>query len=163
MKKDFMEELKKEYNAWLVVHMENFEDSGDCWDAFLIFTEDNKVLNLKHAHSNYTVYKKDELKNAKEEISLDYYKSRLEDLLPALDTERSNRLKDIIKNIILEDVEFLKKYINKEITERGLDEHNQIEIDFTGLGEKETIIKATEQLGYEVEKGEGQGVYWIYK
>lgn len=60
-------------------------------------------------------------------------------------------------------IESLKSYINDEIKERGL-ENNQIEIDFTDLFDDITELKeASEQLGYEVEAGEGFGMYWIYK
>lgn len=60
-------------------------------------------------------------------------------------------------------IESLKNYITEEIKEKGL-ENNQIQIDFTDLFEEfEELKTAAEQLGYQVQEGEGLGVYWIYK
>ncbi len=56
----------------------------------------------------------------------------------------------------------MKKYIQDEIDKKGL-EDGQIEIDFSGLCEEEETIQAAKELGYLAEKGEGQGVWWIYK
>ncbi len=56
----------------------------------------------------------------------------------------------------------MKKYIQDEIAKKGL-EDGQIEIDFAGLCEEEETIQAAKELGYLAEKGEGQGVWWIYK
>ena len=59
-------------------------------------------------------------------------------------------------------VESMKEYIQEQIQERGFDDYRQIEIDFAGLAEKEEICQATKELGYEIEPGEGQGVFWVY-
>ena len=56
----------------------------------------------------------------------------------------------------------MKKYIQDEIAKKGL-EDGQIEIDFSGLCEEKETIQAAKELGYLAEKGEGQGVWWIYK
>lgn len=59
-------------------------------------------------------------------------------------------------------VEFIKEYIEGSISENGLDENDQIELEFSDFGETEEIRIAASQLGYEVESGEGAGMYWIY-
>ena len=60
-------------------------------------------------------------------------------------------------------IESLKDYIQEEIKTRGL-ENNQIEIDFTDLFKDFLELEtAADQLGYSVQSGEGQGMYWIYK
>lgn len=62
-------------------------------------------------------------------------------------------------------IEWLKEYIQNEISNRGLDENKQIRIDFAGLGEDEEIVAAASELGFEAQEAEndGLGVYWIYK
>ena len=64
--------------------------------------------------------------------------------------------------MLKQEIESLKNYIREEIKTRGL-ENNQIEIDFAGLGEEEEIFTAAQELGYKIETGTGQGVYWIYE
>ena len=56
----------------------------------------------------------------------------------------------------------MKEYILNQIQEYGFDEYNQIEIDFAGLCEEEEVRQAAKELGYEVEPGEGEGVFWVY-
>lgn len=59
-------------------------------------------------------------------------------------------------------IESLKNYIQEEVKEKGLD-NNQIEIDFTDLFEDFSEFEtAADQLGYSIQSGEGQGMYWIY-
>jgi uncharacterized hydantoinase/oxoprolinase family protein len=58
-------------------------------------------------------------------------------------------------------VEEMKEYIQNQIQEHGF-KNNQIIIDFAGLAEKEEIRQAAKELGYEVEPGEGEGVFWVY-
>jgi hypothetical protein len=64
--------------------------------------------------------------------------------------------------MLKQEIESLKNYIREEIEKRGF-KNNQIEIDFAGLGEKEEIFTAAQELGYEIEVGKGQGVYWVYE
>jgi hypothetical protein len=59
-------------------------------------------------------------------------------------------------------VESMKEYIREEIQERGLDEYNQIDIDFSGLAEEEEIRQAAKELGFEAEEGDIYGVFWVY-
>jgi hypothetical protein len=59
-------------------------------------------------------------------------------------------------------VEEMKEYILNQIQEYGFDEYNQIEIDFAGLCEEEEVRQAAKELGYEIEPGEGEGVFWVY-
>lgn len=58
-------------------------------------------------------------------------------------------------------VEEMKEYIQDQIKEYGF-ENNQIEIDFAGLCEEEEVRQAAKELGFEVEPGEGEGVFWVY-
>ena len=64
--------------------------------------------------------------------------------------------------MLKQEIESLKNYIREEIEKRGF-KNNQIEIDFTELGEKKEIFIAAQELGYEIEVGKGQGVYWVYE
>lgn len=64
--------------------------------------------------------------------------------------------------MLKQEIESLKNYIREEIKERGF-KNNQIEIDFAGLGEEKEIFTAVKELGYEIETGTGQGVYWVYE
>ena len=59
-------------------------------------------------------------------------------------------------------LESVKNYINAEIEERGLID-NQIKIDFADICETNEAKEAAKELGFEAEKTEGQGVWWIYK
>jgi len=58
-------------------------------------------------------------------------------------------------------VEEMKEYIQNQIQEYAF-KNNQIEIDFAGLCEEEEVRQAAKELGYEVEPGEGEGVFWVY-
>ena len=69
----------------------------------------------------------------------------------------------------------MKDYIAKQIGERGLDENEQILIDFSGENPTdEEIIEAAKELGYLAESaykdttdefrfGVPYGYWWIYK
>jgi hypothetical protein len=58
-------------------------------------------------------------------------------------------------------VEEMKGYIQSEIAKKGFGD-NQIEIDFSDLAEESEIRQAAKELGYEIEPGEGGGMYWVY-
>lgn len=59
-------------------------------------------------------------------------------------------------------LENIKNYIKEEIEERGFQD-NQIEIDFSGICEEKELKEACTEMNFKCEKGEGQGVWWIYK
>jgi len=67
-----------------------------------------------------------------------------------------------MKNINRVTVNEMKDLIQRKIKEEGF-ENNQIEIDFSGLAEEKEIKLATKELEYNIEEGQGQGVFWIYK
>lgn len=56
----------------------------------------------------------------------------------------------------------IKEYIQRKIKEEGF-ENNQIEIDFSGLASEEEVKQAASELGYNIEEGEGEGVFWVYE
>jgi len=58
---------------------------------------------------------------------------------------------------------FIIDYIQTEINDRGLDENNQIQIDFSGLCEIEEAEEVAKELGFSTEPGQGRGVLWLYK
>lgn len=63
----------------------------------------------------------------------------------------------------MKNLEFTKNYIKEQIQQRGLDENNQIEIDFSDICTKDDAISSAFSLGYSLEQGEGQGVWWLVK
>lgn len=67
-----------------------------------------------------------------------------------------------MKNISRTTVKEIKELIERKIKEKGF-ENDQIEIDFAGLAEEKEIKQAASELGYNIEEGEGEGVYWIYE
>lgn len=58
-------------------------------------------------------------------------------------------------------IKVLKDGIKEAIKEKGLDGYGQIELDFADLSKEEEIREASKELGFKIEKGEGQGVYWL--
>ena len=56
----------------------------------------------------------------------------------------------------------MKELIQRKIKEEGF-ENNQIEIDFAGLCEEVELLQAASELGYNIEEGEGEGVFWVYE
>jgi len=116
MKKNYMEELKKEHNAWLVWGVTEDEEIG-LLDHYYIFT-DTTVLENYHANDteSYAEIKEDEIVNVRQTTVLYMEYVKLNRLKERLDEERKIRLEKLIKDMDLE-----KKYNNFQniMTERA--------------------------------------------
>ncbi|KYH29618.1 MULTISPECIES: hypothetical protein [Clostridium] len=79
-------------------------------------------------------------------------------------------IKKIIRGILrLDDgvkekdrIENVKAYIKQKLREKGF-KNNQIEIDFSDIYTDEEVIKAAEELGFGLERGEKDGVWWLFR
>ncbi|QGU94445.1 hypothetical protein GOM49_04410 [Clostridium bovifaecis] len=61
-----------------------------------------------------------------------------------------------------DNLENVKIYIKQELRKKGF-ENNQIEIDFSNVCTSEEVIKVAEQLGFNLEKGDKEGVWWLFR
>lgn len=59
-------------------------------------------------------------------------------------------------------LEPVRLYIKQQLREKGL-KNNQIEIDFSNVCTKEEVIKVAEELGFHLERGEKEGVWWLFR
>ncbi|WP_097028276.1 hypothetical protein [Clostridium peptidivorans] len=70
-----------------------------------------------------------------------------------------NTAEDITEVSNLENVRI---YIKQQLREKGL-KNNQIEIDFSNVCTKEEVVKVAEELGFNLERGEKEGVWWLFR
>lgn len=59
-------------------------------------------------------------------------------------------------------LEPVRIYIKQQLREKGL-KNNQIEIDFSNVCTKEEVVKVAEELGFNLERGEKEGVWWLFR
>lgn len=59
-------------------------------------------------------------------------------------------------------LENVRIYIKQQLREKGL-KNNQIEIDFSNVCTKEEVVKVAEELGFNLERGEKEGVWWLFR
>jgi hypothetical protein len=59
-------------------------------------------------------------------------------------------------------IEDVKAYIKQKLREKGF-ENNQIEIDFSDIFTDEEVIKAAEELKFGLERGDKDGVWWLFR
>lgn len=79
-------------------------------------------------------------------------------------------IKEIIKKIFYvsedkrkkDNLENVKIYIKQELKKKGF-KNNQIEIDFSNICTNEEVIKVAEQLGFNLERGDKEGVWWLFR
>lgn len=79
-------------------------------------------------------------------------------------------IKEIIKRIFYKSEDTTKKdnfesvkiYIKQELNKKGF-KNNQIEIDFSNICTNEEVIKVAEQLGFNLERGDKEGVWWLFR
>ena len=79
-------------------------------------------------------------------------------------------IKKIIRGILrLDDgvkekdrIENVKAYIKQKLREKGF-KNNQIEIDFSDIFTDEEVIKAAEELKFGLERGDKDGVWWLFR
>lgn len=61
-------------------------------------------------------------------------------------------------------IEMVQNYINEQIKENGMDEQQQIKINFSDICEEKDVIEAAEELGYCADNTDcTEGTWWIYK
>lgn len=61
-----------------------------------------------------------------------------------------------------DNLENVKIYIKQELRKKGF-KNNQIEIDFSNICTKEEVIKVAEELGFNLERGDKEGVWWLFR
>ena len=79
-------------------------------------------------------------------------------------------IKEIIKKIFYvsedkkkkDNLENVKIYIKQELKKKSF-KNNQIEIDFSKICTNEEVIKVAEQLGFNLERGDKEGVWWLFR
>lgn len=83
-------------------------------------------------------------------------------------------IKEVIKKILgtgedkakdtteMSNLEPVRIYIKQQLREKGL-KNNQIEIDFSDVCTKEEVVKVAEELGFNLERGEKEGVWWLFR
>lgn len=83
-------------------------------------------------------------------------------------------IKEVIKKIFgtgedtkentaeVNNLEPVRIYIKQQLREKGL-KNNQIEIDFSNVCTKEEVVKVAEELGFNLERGEKEGVWWLFR
>lgn len=59
-------------------------------------------------------------------------------------------------------LEPVRIYIKQQLREKGL-KNNQIEIDFSNVCTKEEVVRVAEELGFNLERGEKEGVWWLFR
>jgi len=59
-------------------------------------------------------------------------------------------------------LEPVRIYIKQQLREKGL-KNNQIEIDFSNVCTNEEAIKVAEELGFNLERGEKEGAWWLFR
>ncbi|MBM7871411.1 vancomycin permeability regulator SanA [Clostridium pascui] len=83
-------------------------------------------------------------------------------------------IKEVIKKIFspgedtkedtaeVSNLEPVRIYIKQQLREKGL-KNNQIEIDFSNVCTKEEVVRVAEELGFNLERGEKEGVWWLFR
>lgn len=56
----------------------------------------------------------------------------------------------------------IKGYIKQELNKKGF-KNNQIEIDFSSICTEEEVIKVADELGFNLERGDKEGVWWLFR
>ncbi|WP_186429627.1 hypothetical protein [Clostridium sp. BSD9I1] len=59
-------------------------------------------------------------------------------------------------------LEPVRIHIKQQLREKGL-KNNQIEIDFSNVCTKEEVVRVAEELGFNLERGEKEGVWWLFR
>ncbi|MBE6067046.1 MAG: hypothetical protein E7211_04990 [Clostridium lundense] len=62
----------------------------------------------------------------------------------------------------ISNLEHVRIYIKQQLREKGL-KNNQIEIDFSNVCTKEEVVRVAEELGFNLERGEKEGVWWLFR
>ena len=74
-----------------------------------------------------------------------------------------NTAKDTAEDITeVSNLENVRIYIKQQLREKGLT-NNQIEIDFSNVCTKEEVVSVAEELGFNLERGEKEGVWWLFR
>lgn len=56
----------------------------------------------------------------------------------------------------------IKSYVKQELNKKGF-MNNQIEIDFSSVCTEEEVIRVAEELGFNLERGDKEGVWWLFR